>query len=239
MIMQTHFFKIFICIASIMLLISSCYRDNATMPKAKFEVYKYDVNRNIIVPDSIFIEDRVLFVNTGTGDHFVIWPAEKRMAFSGSFVFTAESFGKMAQSLVPDSIIEALRFLEGQTYTNESRLSRAILDAIGGDYDLFYTYEYQIKSSAIDPPKNVAGNDSIRFTYNHDYLDFIHAEQKGYYNVTGWPLLMDAEKQYSREFIYRLPGRYRVLMLSTGVADFGATTYTDTISVELIVYPKQ
>ena len=236
--MQTKYFKLSIYIAFAILILNSCYKDTAINPVASFEVYKLDADQNLIVPDSIFIEDRIRFVNTGTGEHFVVWPAEKRMAFSGGFNFTAESFDKMAQSLVPDSIIEALRFLEGESFTRESALSRAISDAIGGDRDLFFTYEYQIKSSAIEPPKNVEGNDSIRFTYNHDYLDFIHASEKGYYNVTGWPLSEGANGQYSHEYIYRLPGRYKVIMLTTGVADYGATTITDTTSVDLIVYAK-
>lgn len=236
--MQTTIFKISISIAMLSLLMTSCYKDTAIDPVARFEIYKQDANQNLVLPDSIFIEDRVVFVNTGEGEHFVIWPGEKRMAFSGSFSFTAESFDKMAQSLVPDDIIEKLSFLEGKTYTRESLLSRAISDAIGGNLDLFYTYEYQIKSSGIEPPKNLEGNDSIRFTYNHDYLDFIHASEKGFYNVTGWPLTQGANNRYSREYIYRLPGRYKVILLTTGVADFGATTYTDTTSVEVVVYPK-
>lgn len=236
--MQNNILKISIYAAFVVLILTSCYKDKGIDPVAKFGVYKLDAEKNLVVPDSIFIEERVVFVNTGEGDHFVIWPAEKRMAFSGSFNFTAGSFDQMAQSLVPDHIIEALRFLEGKSYTRESLLSRAILEAIGGDYDLFYTYEYQIKSSAISPPKNIEGNDSIRFTYNHDYMDYIHASQKGYYNITGWPLTEGANGQYSREYIYRLPGRYRVLLLTTGVSDFGATTFTDTTSVELLVYPK-
>jgi hypothetical protein len=236
--MQTKYLKTFVFIAFITLILSSCYKDKGSDPVANFEVYKLDAEKNLVVPDSIFIEDRVVFVNTGQGDHFVVWPGEKRMGFSGSFSFTAESFDLMAKNLVPENIIEAVKFLEGQTYTRESILSRAILDAIGGDWDLFYTYEYQIKSTGITPPKNVDGNDSIRFTYNHDYLDYLQANEKGYYNITGWPLTEDAERNYSREYIYRLPGRYRVILLSTGVADFGATLTTDTVSVELLVYPK-
>lgn len=236
--MQKNILKISIYIAFVSLVLTSCYEDKGTDPVARFEVYKLDADQNLVIPDSIFIEERVVFTNTGEGDHFVIWPAEKRMTFSGSFNFTAQSFNLMAQSLVPDNIIEALRFLEGKSYTRESLLSRAILNAIGGDYDLFYTYEYQIKSSAIESPKNIEGNDSIRFTYNHDYLDYINASEKGYYNITGWPLTEGANGQYSREYIYRLPGKYRVIMLTTGVADFGANTFTDTTSVELIVYSK-
>jgi hypothetical protein len=236
--MQTKYLKTSVFIAFITFLLSSCYKDKGTNPVAGFEVYKLDAEKNLVVPDSIFIEDRIVFVNTGQGDHFVVWPDEKRMAFSGSFSFTSESFDLMAQNLVPENIIDAVKFLEGQTYTRESLLSRAILDAIGGDWDLYYTYEYQIKSTGITPPKNVDGNDSIRFTYNHDYLDYLQANEKGYYNITGWPLTEDADRNYSREYIYRLPGRYRVILLSTGVADFGATLTTDTISVELLVYPK-
>lgn len=236
--MKSQFIKIFFCALVPMMVLSSCYKDTATGPKASFKVYKYDENQNLVEADSIFIEDRVLFVNTGEADHYVIWPAEKRMSFSGSFNFTAESFEKMEQSLVPDSIIEALRFLEGQTYTRESLLSRAILEAIGGDFDLFFTYEYQVKSSAIDPPKDRNGNDSIRFSYNHDYIDFVNASESGFYNVTGWPLTLDANHDYSREYIYRLPGRYRVIMLSTGVADFGSTLTSDTTSIQLTVYSR-
>jgi hypothetical protein len=237
--MKSENIKIIFFSLILLMIFSSCYKDKATGPVARFEVYKLDENKNLFVPDSIFVEDRILFVNTGEADHYVIWPAEKRMAFSGTFNFNEESFVKMTQSLVPDSIIEALRFLDGRSYTRESLLSHAILNALGGSYDLFYAYEYQIKSSGSSPRKDRNGNDSIRFTYNHDYIDFLTATEKGYFNVTGWSLKQDANKNYSREYIYRLPGRYRVIMLSTGVADFGSTLLTDTISVELTIYAKE
>jgi hypothetical protein len=237
--MSSKYIKILLCTLITLVMVASCYKDKATGPVASFKVYKYDENRNLVEADSIFTEDRILFVNTGEADHYVVWPAEKRMGFSGNFNFTAESFNKMEQSLVPDTIIKALRFLEGKSYNRESLLSRAILEAIGGSLDVFYTYEYQIKSSAIEPPKDRNGNDSIRFSYNHDYLDFINASERGYYNVTGWPLTMDVNRNYSREYIYRLPGKFKVIMVSTGVADFGASLTTDTTSIQLTVYPKK
>lgn len=216
-----------------------CYEDKADKPSAIFEVLTIDSLDSEKLADTVFLFEDVKFVNRGSGEYFVVWTDEKRVSFSGvEFQLTSASWEQMAQQLVPEEIIDQVRSLEGEIFSSESKFSQAIFNAIGSDLAIFDKYEYQIKSSGYSPFKSIDGKDSTRFSYNHDYDDFQVRTEKGFYNVTGIPLSVDNNSDFSVIYNYRLPGRYKVTFAALGVSDFGATTISSLAEKEIIVIAR-
>lgn len=213
-----------------------CYEDEPIDPRADLSIFYLDEDGNelpytagIDVPfESIFI-----FRSGGIADNMVIWTGDRILNFEdAAFEFRPDSYDEMAVLGVDDDIIEALRELEGNTYSRELDLVRTIRRDTLFDINRYFALQNVIREAIFQPVTDASGMDSLRFTVNHVYQDFLEQETRGYYGVSG-QIMKRLDDGSGFEFTkngYHRRGTFNVTVVAVGVGGAGTETKTDIIS---------
>jgi hypothetical protein len=228
-----------VVIASVVIL-NSCYTDEMILPEPDFEIFTIDKNKNeVMVENTVYIGETVYFRNKGIGNAFVIWPGERALSKGYGFKLTNEAVFELTNSNeLPKNYADAISDLVGISFASDRDFKKELQKQIPDD-DL-KIFENNIYNSSFVPFKDINENDSVLFKYNYSHNDFVDANDKGYYNVSGLPLIKDADNNYVTQYKYTMPGKRTVTFQSVGIGNFGKNTKTETITktFEVVVMEK-
>ena len=180
--MKTRYIWLALCLP---MAFSACKKDEIADVVASFRIESKDKEGNLIQNnDVLYVNKDITFINTGQGDAFVVWPGERAVTYKNySYLYTSESEGKLTEQAIPQDVIETISPLLGlqvlsfkNFYTEMGKLLTA---------PNLTKYEGNIMMSALFPFKDVNGKDSIRFSINNCYDDYLQANNKGFYGITG------------------------------------------------------
>ena len=131
-----------------------------------------------------------------------------------------------------------LKILIDKEYKNERELKKDLNSLLGEDKTAIY--DRNIFNASYIPSKDIFGNDSVAFKYNYDYNDYLIANQKGIYNVSGISLIQNKDNEYMAQFKYSWPGKRIVTFQAVGIGDFGNSVEIKTITKEIrVVLPVE
>ena len=223
-----------------------CYEDEALTPRAALQVFYLDsagVERpfDLTYADSVDFRNTLVFRSDAEADDVVIWTGDRVVNFGDAeLLFRDDSFAQMLDFGVPANVVDGLRALEGQRFTRERDLSRAIRRDRLFDIQLYLDNQDAIREAIYVPVSGNAadGTDSIAFVVNHAYEDYLVAGERGFYGVSGVVMraLPDGggfRYEYER---YPRPGTFTVTAVATAVGDFGRDTRTDAVSTDIRLF---
>ncbi len=214
--------------------LSGCYQDEMINPVAEFEMYYLSEGKEVEVTTEINIANRLYVRNLGEGGYYVFWPGDRIVKTKGlQFMMTDASVAQLKGEGVPESVIQNSLVIKDKLYTTDKRFYGFLGLAIG-DEDLA-KWGVNFMNASYIALKDKSGKDSVQFTINNNYDDFIHANEKGYYNVQGVPLRIESNNQYSIDYFFRTAGIHKVNYTATGVGDFGKDLETVMVTSSLSV----
>ena len=137
----------------------------------------------------------------------------------------------LQKSGVPDSVIQKALTIKDVLYSTDKKFYGFLGLAIG-QYNVDKWGPNFLNASFI-PKKDVNGKDSIQFTVNNNYDDYLHANEKGYYNVAGVPLIISSNNKYSVGYFYKTAGIHNARYTTISIWDFGKS---QTVAVKEFVF---
>ncbi len=223
-----------------------CYEDEALTPRASLQVFYLDsagVEQpfDLTYADSVDFRSTLVFRSDAEADDVVIWTGDRVVDFGDAeLLFRDDSYAQMLDFGVPVNVVDGLRALSGQRFTRERDLSRAIRRDRLFDIQLYLDNQDAIREAIYVPVTGNAadGSDSIAFVVNHAYEDYLTAQERGYYGVSGVVMrLLPEGAGYRYEYNrYPRPGTFTVTAVATGVGDFGRETRQDLVATDIRLF---
>lgn len=226
-------------------IVTGCYRDEALRPASDITVFYLDtagVERefDFSYMDSVDYRSTLVFRSDATADDVVIWTGDRVVDFSeAALLFRPDSYNQMLDFGVPAEVVEGLRSLEGQEFSRERDLVRAIRRDDLFDIRLYLDNKDAVREAIFIPVSGNAadGTDSIAFQVNHSYSDFLVAEERGFYNVTGAVMRPLPDGDFRYEYgRYPRPGTFTVTASAVGIGDFGRETLAEVDSIQIRLF---
>ncbi|MEM1118827.1 MAG: hypothetical protein AAGJ18_00175 [Bacteroidota bacterium] len=221
------------------LILAACYEEKAIEPEVSIQFFYLDENKQEVefsgkFSDSVPYTSNIIFRAVGLADKAVLWSGDRRVSVKGAeFEFTPEAYDVMLDSGVPTDIVESLRSLEGEYFPTEKQLRRKVFGLKLVDRLVFEEWAGLILEPVFKPLAGADGRDSFQFIFNHSYEDFLVAEERGYYNVSG----IEMSKRFNT-FTYEKngfpkPGTFSINVLATSVGAAGKETVSTVATRQL------
>lgn len=225
----------FLMLTFVATIFTSCYNDDMIQPTTEFEMYYLDsIGEKVIVNDTLNMSNLLFVNNLGEGGNYVFWPGDRIVNTKGlTFKMTDTSISDLQKSGVPDSVIQKAMSIKDMLYSTDKKFYGFLGIAIGQKN--VENWGVNFMNASFIPKKDVNGKDSIQFTVNNNYDDYLHANEKGYYNVVGVPLSIASTNQYSVGYLYKTGGIHQATYTSIGIGDFGKTQTVVTKSFILTI----
>lgn len=220
-------------------IINSCKKDEMIIPEPEFEIFIKDSLDNEIITDQVVIDQEVYFRNKGNGNAFVIWVGERLLSRGfGSYKLTQDALNQLKNSNeITASIADAISPLVGIEFDSDRDFKKELENVIPEEE--LKIYESNIMNAAVIPLTTANGKDSVLFRYNYSYDDFLNANEKGYYNVSGLSLDINLENEYVAQYKYSSPGKRNVTFQAVGIGDFGKETEIETVTKTINVLVQE
>lgn len=221
-------------------VLTGCYKDEMITPEPDFEIFIIDsLGKEVIINDQVSLGVDVFFRNKGEGNAYVIWVGERLLSRGfGSYELTPDALSQLQSSNeITASIADAINPLVGIEFDSDRNFKKELGKLISSDE--LKTFESNILNAAVIPLKDFNGNDSVLFRYNYSYDDFLQANEKGYYNVSGISLDQNTDNEYVAQYKYSSPGKRNVTFQAVGIGNFGEDTKKEIITKTLNVVLKE
>ncbi len=232
---------IILIVLSVTYIINSCKKDEMITPDPKFEIYVKDsLDNEIVIDDEVLLGQEVYFRNLGNGNAYVVWVGERLLSRGfGSYELTQDAFNQLKSlNELTDSIADAISPLVGKKFSSDRDFKKELEKVIPDDK--LKIFENNILNASVIPLKDIYGEDSVLFRYNYSYDDFLNANEKGYYNVSGLGLDKNADDEYVAQYKYSSPGKRDVTFQAVGIGDFGIETKVKTLTKTLnVLIPEE
>lgn len=220
-------------------LFIKCTKDEMTEPTPDFEMFVVNDQDEEVIVESVEVGQTVYFRNIGKGDAYVVWYGEKNVKNDFAIKITNQIIENLQENEeISQEVADLLKILIDKEYKNERELKKDLNSLLGEDKTAIY--DRNIFNASYIPSKDIFGNDSVAFKYNYDYNDYLIANQKGIYNVSGISLIQNKDNEYMAQFKYSWPGKRIVTFQAVGIGDFGNSVEIKTITKEIrVVLPVE
>jgi hypothetical protein len=227
---------ILVLLISATFVVESCNKDEMIAPEPKFEMFILDsLSNEVMITDQVPMGQDVYFRNTGNGNAYVIWFGERLLSRGfGSYELTQDALNQLVSlKEITSTAADALASIVGVRYVSDRDFKKALGKQLSADE--LKIFESNILNACVIPLKDINGKDSVLFRYNYSYDDFLNANEKGYYNVSGLSLDKNADNDFAAQYKFSAPGKRNVTFQAVGIGDFGSSTEISTISKEIEV----